>query len=167
MLKRTSLSRPLHMVKPASDYSSKPNNWVRFKKVTSRHGKALDCTIASSRRSRDRNFLNSAFVAVALPDDIAASRVVSKMMRSWRTGSSCALSVAAIRSFRWRAMKSRSKRIFDEEPWRSAFIRERALPSDVRGPVLLAALRLLAAICFSTRSGSGKRSTFAHEQPTC
>ena len=46
-------------------------------------------------------------------------------------------------------MKSRSEMIVEEEPWRSAFIRERALPSDVRGPVLLAALRLLAAICFS------------------
>jgi len=71
------------------------------------------------------------------------------MMRCWRTGSSSALSISAIRSFRWRATKFRSKRILDDEPWRSAFIRERALPSDVRGPVLLAALRLLAAICFS------------------
>jgi hypothetical protein len=86
-------------------------------------------------------------------------------MRSWRTGSSSALSVAAIRSFRWRAMKSRSKRILDEEPWRSAFIRERALPSDVRGPVLLAALRLLAAICFSdgtrVHSSSDERASSA------
>ena len=114
-----------------------------------RHGGAIDRTIASSRRCNDSNFLNSLFPAAVLPADIAASRVINKTRCCRRTGSSSALSLAAVSSFRWRPTKSRSKRIREEEPWRSAFIRERALPSRVRGPVLLAALRLLAAICFS------------------
>jgi hypothetical protein len=36
-----------------------------------------------------------------------------------------------------------------DSPWRNAFWLERALPSAVVGPVLLVALRRLAALCFS------------------
>jgi hypothetical protein len=36
-----------------------------------------------------------------------------------------------------------------ERPWRTALQRERSFPSRVTGPVLLSALRWLAAICLS------------------
>jgi CO/xanthine dehydrogenase FAD-binding subunit len=105
--------------------------------------------IATSRRCSDRNFLNNLITAVVLPADIGAFSAASKTTRSRRTASSFALSAAAVFSFTFRSTNFLSIRILDEEPWRSAFVRERALPSDVRGPVLLAALRLLAVICFS------------------
>jgi hypothetical protein len=41
-------------------------------------------------------------------------------------------------------------------------MRERALPSGVRGPVLLAALRLFAAICFSEANFTPPLSLFSN-----